>query len=66
MSRKTVLAFAVVASVAAACGEIVTWPAAPGTADTNGVFTVKVNGRAVDVIEIPKPTHCLTGDDART
>ena len=66
MSRKTVLAFAVVASVAAACGEIVTWPAAPGTADTNGAFTVKVNGRDVDVIEIPKPTHCLKGDDARS
>ncbi len=65
MSWKTVLALAVVAAVAAACGEIVTWPAAPGTAATNGAFTVKVNGRDVDVIEIPKPTHCLKGDDAQ-
>ena len=51
--------------VAAAHGEIVTWPAAPGTAATNGAFTVKVNGRDVDVIEIPKPTHCLVGDNAQ-
>ena len=64
MSRKSVLAFAVVAVVAAAYGEVVTWPAAPGTAATNGAFTVKVNGRPVDVVEIPKPTHCLKGDDA--
>ena len=66
MSWKSVLAFAVVASMAAAAyGEVVTWPAAPGTAATNGAFTVKVNGRDVDVIEIPKPTHCLKGDDAQ-
>ena len=55
----------VICLVAAAYGEIVTWPAAPGTAATNGAFTVKVNGRDVDVIEIPKPTHCLVGDDAQ-
>ena len=49
---------------AVAYGEVVTWPAAPGTAATNGAFTVKVNGRPVDVIEIPKPTHCLKDADA--
>ena len=49
---------------AVAYGEVVTWPAAPGTAATNGAFTVKVNGRPVDVIEIPKPTHCLKDGDA--
>ena len=49
---------------AVAYGEVVTWPAAPGTTATNGAFTVKVNGRPVDVVEIPKPTHCLKGDDA--
>ena len=65
MDKKTMLGVAAICMAAAACGEIVTWPAAPGTADTNGVFTVKVNGRTVDVIEIPKPTHCLKDGDAR-
>ena len=49
---------------AVAYGEVVTWPAAPGTTATNGAFTVKVNGRPVDVVEIPKPTHCLKDNDA--
>ena len=45
-------------------GAVATWPAALGTVATNGAFAVMVNGRSVDVIEIPKPTHCLVGDDA--
>ena len=35
--------------------EVVTWPAAPGTAEENG-YAVSVNGRPVDVIAIPKST----------
>ena len=63
--KSLMLGVSAICRAAAAYGEIVTWPAAPGTADTNGVFTVKVNGRDVDVIEIPKPTHCLVGDNAQ-
>lgn len=44
--------------------EVVTWPAAPGLAATNGAFAVSVDGKAVDVIEIPKPTDFLSGPDA--
>lgn len=45
-----------VAGVAGA--EVVIWPAAEGTAATNGEYQVTVNGRPVDVIYIPKP-HVL-------
>jgi len=64
-ARALSLGVVAVCMVATAYGEIVTWPAAPGTVATNGVFTVKVNDLNVDVIEIPKPTSCLHGDDAQ-
>ena len=44
--------------------EVVTWRAAFGTLATNNAFAVKVGGMDIDVIEIPKPTYHLVGNDA--
>ena len=49
------------AAIGSAFGEVVTWPQAPGTMATDGVWRVTVNGRALDVLKVPCPTHCLTG-----
>ena len=51
--------FAVSASCAA-WAEVVTWPLAPGTVATDGVWRVTVNGRPLDVLKVPRPTQCLT------
>ena len=46
----------VVAAVGTGFGEVVTWPAAPGTAATDGAYQVTVNGKSVDVCYIEKPS----------
>lgn len=50
-----VVSLAVLAS-GTAWADVVIWPAAEGTAATNGEYRVTVNGRPVDVIYIPKPS----------
>lgn len=50
----------------AACADVITWPAAEGTAATDGEYRVSVNGRPLDVVYIPKPSmhdNQLTGDE---
>jgi len=43
--------------------EVVSWPTAEVL--THGSYKVKVNGRLVDVLNLPRPDHCLSGTNAQ-
>ncbi|MBR4615128.1 MAG: hypothetical protein IKO55_05930, partial [Kiritimatiellae bacterium] len=46
----------ILAGYGLAFGEVVTWPAAPGTPCTND-YVLSVAGRSVDVMAVPKSTY---------
>lgn len=61
--RQMVCAGALVVACACGAGEVVTWPAVE--VRTSAPLAVKVNGKPVDVMTLPGPTHCLKGTDAQ-
>lgn len=63
--RLSLVVAAMASQVPDCAAEVVTWPLAAGTVATDGVWRVAVNGRQLDVLSVPRPTHCLTGDYAQ-
>lgn len=61
---KSIVLAIVSAAAAACCAKVVTWSQPDAALASDGAYSVKVNGRPVDVVGIPKPSHCLKGDNA--